>query len=179
MFVTNIVASAELGVDINLKEATQKLGSSVYNPHTFSALWLRQRNPRTTGQIFKDGKIKCFGAKTEIDSERGIRRFARRIQKKVNPNVKFSKYKIVNMTGTFNMGERICIQLLHTAYSRTSSYYLSHVLHLKMYGVMFCIFLSGRVNILGLKSEKEFRQCVKLMSRILLNYTESEVWKLH
>ncbi|CAF5059038.1 unnamed protein product, partial [Rotaria sp. Silwood1] len=59
----NIVATANLGCELDLKRITSQARNAEYNPKRFAAVIMRIRNPRTTALIFESGKIVCTGAK--------------------------------------------------------------------------------------------------------------------
>ena len=48
-----------------------------YNPKRFAAVIMRLRDPKTTALIFASGKMVCTGAKTEEDSNRAARKYAK------------------------------------------------------------------------------------------------------
>ena len=62
-FSRNIVATANLGCELNLKHIALQARNAEYNPKRFAAVIMRIRNPRTTALIFRSGKIVCTGAK--------------------------------------------------------------------------------------------------------------------
>ncbi|MHA1607937.1 MAG: TATA-box-binding protein [Candidatus Freyarchaeota archaeon] len=65
--VQNIVASANLGVEINLEEAAFSLENTMYEPEQFPGLIYRMRDPKVVILLFGSGKLVCTGAKKEED----------------------------------------------------------------------------------------------------------------
>ncbi len=65
--VQNIVASANLGVEINLEEAAFLLENTMYEPEQFPGLIYRMRDPKVVILLFGSGKLVCTGAKREED----------------------------------------------------------------------------------------------------------------
>lgn len=77
-----------------------------YKPNHFQAVVARIRNPATTCQIFRNGKMLCMGAKTEADSKVAIRKFARLVQKLGYP-VHFQNFQIHNIVASYTCSFRI------------------------------------------------------------------------
>jgi len=65
--VQNIVASANLGVELNLEEAAFLLENTLYEPEQFPGLIYRMHNPKVVILLFGSGKAVITGAKREED----------------------------------------------------------------------------------------------------------------
>ncbi len=63
--IQNIVASGDIGVNIDLEKAILILENSMYEPEQFPGLIYRLRKPKTVVLIFGSGKIVSTGAKFE------------------------------------------------------------------------------------------------------------------
>ncbi|MHA1421650.1 MAG: TATA-box-binding protein [Candidatus Thorarchaeota archaeon] len=63
--VQNIVASASLGVELNLELAAMKLENTLYEPEQFPGLIYRMRDPKVVLLLFDSGKNVITGAKFE------------------------------------------------------------------------------------------------------------------
>ncbi|MHA1495444.1 MAG: TATA-box-binding protein [Candidatus Thorarchaeota archaeon] len=63
--VQNIVASASLGVELNLELAAMKLENTLYELEQFPGLIYRMRDPKVVLLLFDSGKIVITGAKFE------------------------------------------------------------------------------------------------------------------
>jgi transcription initiation factor TFIID TATA-box-binding protein len=63
--VQNIVASANLGAELNLELAAMKLENTLYEPEQFPGLIYRMRDPRVVILLFGSGKLVITGAKFE------------------------------------------------------------------------------------------------------------------
>lgn len=83
---------------------------------------MRIREPKTTALIFASGKMVCTGAKSEELSKLAARKYARIIQK-LNPEVKFTDFRIQNIVGSCDVKFPIRLELLavdHSCYSSVS-----------------------------------------------------------
>jgi len=65
--VQNIVASAELGGEIDLENVVYKLKRVMYEPEQFPGAVYRMDEPKVVFLIFSAGKLVCVGAKKEND----------------------------------------------------------------------------------------------------------------
>ncbi len=76
--VQNIVASADLGVDLNLNAIAIGLGleNIEYEPEQFPGLVYRLDNPRVVVLIFGSGKMVVTGGKNPEDARRAVERIA-------------------------------------------------------------------------------------------------------
>jgi transcription initiation factor TFIID TATA-box-binding protein len=63
--VQNIVASANLGAELNLELAAMKLENTLYEPEQFPGLIYRMRDPKVVILLFGSGKLVITGAKFE------------------------------------------------------------------------------------------------------------------
>ena len=63
--VQNIVASGEIGMDLNLNTLAIKLPNTEYEPEQFPGLVHKLRGTKATFLLFTNGKIVCTGTKTE------------------------------------------------------------------------------------------------------------------
>jgi transcription initiation factor TFIID TATA-box-binding protein len=63
--IQNIVASAELGGEIDLESLVYKLKRVMYEPEQFPGAVFRMDDPKVVFLIFSAGKLVCVGAKKE------------------------------------------------------------------------------------------------------------------
>ena len=104
--IENIVSTADLNCLLNLREIALKATNAEYNPKRFSAVIMKIKEPKTTALIFSNGKIVCLGAKTEEDSRKACRKFAK-IIKKIGFPVVFKDFKIQNIVGSCDVKYQI------------------------------------------------------------------------
>ncbi len=70
--IENIVASADLGVDLDLYGIARTSTDIDYEPEQFPGAICKIHDPKTALLLFKNGKVICTGAKTEADIRRAI-----------------------------------------------------------------------------------------------------------
>lgn len=71
--IENIVASANLGIELDLYLLARKVVDIEYEPEQFPGAILKLRSPRSSLLLFKNGKIICTGCKTEREVRAAIR----------------------------------------------------------------------------------------------------------
>jgi transcription initiation factor TFIID TATA-box-binding protein len=75
--IQNLVSTANLGCELDLKQINLKCGNTEYNPKRFAAVISRLTEPRTTALIFKTGKMVITGAKSEELSREAARLYTK------------------------------------------------------------------------------------------------------
>jgi transcription initiation factor TFIID TATA-box-binding protein len=80
--VQNIVASADLGSDLNLNAIAVGLGleNIEYEPEQFPGLVYRLRDPRVVVLIFGSGKMVVTGGKNPEDAQRAVNKIAEELE---------------------------------------------------------------------------------------------------
>ena len=63
--VTNLVASTDLGLTLDLYELTTHFKNIEYEPEQFPGAILKFKEPKASLLLFKNGKVICAGAKNE------------------------------------------------------------------------------------------------------------------
>ena len=63
--VQNIVASGNIGMDLNLNSLAMKLDNTEYEPEQFPGLVYKLMEAKATFLLFSNGKIVCTGTKSE------------------------------------------------------------------------------------------------------------------
>ena len=72
--VENIVASANLMVELDLFNIAMEVDNVEYEPEQFPGAIMRLKDIGTTLLLFKNGKVICSGAKSEKQIEMSIKR---------------------------------------------------------------------------------------------------------
>lgn len=70
VIVQNVVATANLNVELNLDAIAIGLDNTEYEPEQFPGLVYRMQDPKVVLLLFGSGKIVCTGAKSVEDAER-------------------------------------------------------------------------------------------------------------
>jgi transcription initiation factor TFIID TATA-box-binding protein len=80
--VQNIVASSDLGSEINLNAIAVTLGLErvEYEPEQFPGLVCRIEDPRVVILLFGSGKLVCTGARKPADVERAVKKITQELR---------------------------------------------------------------------------------------------------
>jgi transcription initiation factor TFIID TATA-box-binding protein len=78
IIIQNIVATADLGGELNLTETAQGLGldNVEYEPEQFPGLVYRIKEPRVAMLLFSSGKIVCAGARSTEDISKAVEKLS-------------------------------------------------------------------------------------------------------
>jgi transcription initiation factor TFIID TATA-box-binding protein len=79
--IENIVASADLGVELDLYAIAKASADVDYEPEQFPGAIYKIHDPKTALLLFKNGKIICTGSKTEEDIKRAIDQTIKTVKK--------------------------------------------------------------------------------------------------
>ncbi len=113
MEIVNVVGTAQLNCEIDLREFVGKMSHIVYNRHQFSGAVWKSRVIKATCLIFGNGKLVITGAKSEIHCKQAARQYGRIVQK-LGYDAKFNHFKTQTITAVKRIGQRICLnRLLH------------------------------------------------------------------
>ena len=80
--IQNIVASANLGVEVHLEKAAYLLDNSMYEPEQFPGLIYRLDDPRVVLLLFSSGKMVVTGAKKEEEVNRAVKKVYEELKEK-------------------------------------------------------------------------------------------------
>ncbi len=72
--VQNMVASGEIGMDLNLNKLAMKLDNAEYEPEQFPGLVYKLSGTKATFLLFSNGKIVCTGTISETSLKEAIQK---------------------------------------------------------------------------------------------------------
>jgi transcription initiation factor TFIID TATA-box-binding protein len=72
IIIQNIVASGNIGMDLNLNTLAMKLENTEYEPEQFPGLVYKLREAKATFLLFSNGKVVCTGTKSEEQVHRAL-----------------------------------------------------------------------------------------------------------
>ena len=167
----NIVSTANLGCQLKLRTIALQAQNAEYNPKRFAAVIMRIREPKTTALIFSSGKMVCTGAKSEDDSRKASRKYAK-IIKSLGFNVEFKEFKVQNIVGSCDIKFQIHLNKLNMHLGRLNSSrgnrkdkkYVCHyepeifpglIYHMNEPEIVLLIFVSGKIVLTGAKEKRE------------------------
>jgi len=78
--IQNMVASSDLGCDLNLDKIAFTLDNAEFEPEQFPGLVYRMAQPRVVFLLFRSGRIICTGAKNVKDVQAAIKKLQKELK---------------------------------------------------------------------------------------------------
>jgi len=76
IIITNVVATANVGKEVDLEAAAEVLGNIMYEPEQFPGAVYRMKEPKVVILIFRSGKLVITGAKRKEQVHEAIEKMA-------------------------------------------------------------------------------------------------------
>lgn len=80
--VQNMVASGDIGIDLNLNQLAMQLENTEYEPEQFPGLVYKLAGTRATFLLFSNGKIVCTGTRSEEKLKEAVDKLVQVLKKK-------------------------------------------------------------------------------------------------
>ena len=166
--VVNVVASGGLGVDLNLDFVAEAFPDVQYWPKIFPAVIFKLENPRAATLLFRNGKLVCVGAKSEIEARTAVLKVIELLKSR---GIKVGKPSIAvrNIVASANLGSQIDLIKLYERAGATASKIIyepeqfpsAAVYRMENPHVTLVIFPNGKVICCGAKKTSEIHQAVE------------------
>jgi len=102
--IENVVASTQIGEDIDLNKIAKEVPDAEYKPKQFPGLVLRTKEPKAAALIFRSGKVVCTGSKSVEDANRAVRQVVKTIKKLGIPVIDEPEVKVQNIVASADLG---------------------------------------------------------------------------
>ncbi|KAI0563380.1 TATA-box binding protein [Gracilaria domingensis] len=157
--IQNVVATTNLDVKLDLKKIALRARNAEYNPKRFAAVIMRIREPKTTALIFSSGKIVVTGAKSERESSRASRKYAKIVHKLGYDDAKFKEFTVQNIVASCDVNFPVRLEGLAHAHSQFCSYepelFPGLIYRMIKPKIVLLIFVSGKVVLTGAKVRQD------------------------
>ena len=144
----NIVSTWDLKWRLDLKTIALNARNTEYNPKRFAAAIMKIRNPKTTALIFSSGKMVCTGAKSEENSKKAAKKYAKTI-KNMGFDVRFTDFKVQNIVASADVGFAIRLESLSHKHADFCQYepeiFPGLIYRIYSPKVVVLIFVSGKI----------------------------------
>ena len=173
--IDNIITSANLGNNLNLKDIALKIKDAEYNSNKSSTITIKTKGKKISLSIFSNGKMICSGAKSEKESKIACEKFSK-ILRKLNINVEIKNFKIQNIIASYNTKFKISLSTLYnnlnfmnTKKDEINKNYCKYnkenfpglIYFINESKISIVVFESGRIIISGPKKRKELNDILK------------------
>ena len=171
--IRETVCSANLNCKINIKDLSNKIILSEYNPRRFNALILRINNPKSMALIFNNGNILCSGNNSTEKCKKAINIFSKFLIKFGYP-IKVKKFTVENIVASFKCDFYLNLDKFNHFYLNECKYIpeMFPGIIFNKNNIVYLIFNTGNVCITGGKSRKKIIEAYEFILPILNNYKE-------
>jgi len=105
--VENVVASASLGVKLDLQSIALAIDGAEYEPERFPGLIYRLKEPKTAMLLFQSGKVVCTGGKSLNQVETTVRIVSELVRRTGQKIPKQPKIQVQNIVATADLENEI------------------------------------------------------------------------
>ena len=160
--VVNVVASTKLDRKLDLNRLSQILRGVQYEPEIFSGLVYRLHDPKATVIMFSTGKIVSVGTNSEETAKNSIRATIEEIEGALPENL--TRIRIENVVVSVDLGRRIDLVDVMSRFDNVLYNPKKFAgLICKHNNVSMLIHHTGKVNLVGAKSEKHARRVIEML----------------
>ena len=174
--VVNIVASASIGVTLDLQEISERFAEAEYDKNRFPGLIYRMKKPKVAILLFTSGKLVCTGAKSIEQTKEAINIILDRIRtlfKEKHPNElgdipKEVDVEIQNIVATGDLNtvlnlNKAAVYLSFEKVEYEPEQFPGLVYRLDEPKVVALLFGSGKVVCTGAKNTKDINVAVDII----------------
>ncbi|MFN3910323.1 MAG: TATA-box-binding protein [Candidatus Anstonellaceae archaeon] len=173
--IENIVASADLQLELDLYSIAYKVYDVEYEPEQFPGAIFKLKEPKSSLLLFKNGKIICTGCKSEKEVQQAINKTQKMLLQYANVVHKKGKAKftVENIVASANFN--VILDLYSIASEVEGVEYEPEqfpgaIFKLKEPKSSLLLFKNGKIICTGCKSEKEVQQALKKTASVLKPY---------
>lgn len=175
--ITNMVASANLGLELDLFYIAHNIREIEYEPEQFPGAILKFKDPKASLLLFKNGKVVCVGCKDEVSIIKTLDRTVKLLRpyaKKILTNKK-PTYVVTNIVASASLN--ITLDLFSIASKIKDVEYEPEqfpgaILKFKEPKVSLLLFKNGKVICAGATSKKQIKDSLVKAKALLLKYAE-------
>jgi len=169
--IENVVATARLGQEINLKKVIRKFSDVKYNPERFPGAIIKMESPKCTLLLFKTGSIVCTGTKSEEKAKDALTFFAGKIEESGMCRIHgLSEIKIQNITSSCNLKNEIHLEDAARTLPRSlyePEQFPGIILRIPYPKTVILLFASGKIVCTGAKITNDIHLSVNTLRHML------------
>jgi len=156
--IQNVVATADLGTNIDLIAIMKVFRNVEYRPKRFPGLVFRLKRPKTATLIFSTGKMVCTGAKSAKLAKRAVKNVVKKLRKADFIIRDMPNAEIQNIVATADLSSKIDLEgaadiLGNIMYE--PEMFPGLIYRMVEPKVVILLFTSGKIVITGAKTEEQ------------------------
>ncbi len=168
--IENVVASATIDEELDLKDITKKFPDVEWNPDTFPGAVFRLKVPKTATLLFRTGKMVCTGGKSETMAREAVKKVVQKLRKEKIKIKNDAKVTIQNIVASIDLGGKIHLEKVARTLPRSmyEPEQFPGVIHRMLDPkTVILIFASGKLVCTGGKTEKDVYRSVNNLHSML------------
>ncbi len=168
--IENVVASATIDEELDLKDITKKFPDVEWNPDTFPGAVFRIKVPKTATLLFRTGKMVCTGGKSEAMAREAVKKIVQKLRKGKIKIKNDAKVTIQNIVASIDLGGKIHLEKVARTLPRSmyEPEQFPGVIHRMLDPkTVILIFASGKLVCTGGKTEKDVYRSVNNLHSML------------
>lgn len=162
----NVVASTKLDTTLNLETLYRSLSHVQYEPEIFAGLIYRREKPKATIIIFSTGRIVSVGTNSEETAKSSLRETLNEMGMRSHAPI-----YIENVVAVADLRKTIDIEKFIRRDNPFNRVFYEPEqfpgLICRYKGVVFLIFHTGKITVVGAKAEKQARRMIRRISAFL------------
>ena len=169
--IENVVATAGINQEINIKKIIKKFPDVKYVPDKFPGAIIRLNSPRATILLFRTGSIVCTGTKSEEHAREALVFFTDKLKEfGIDLIHGLSKVKIENIVSSCNLRNKIHLEKAARTLPRSlyEPEQFPGIVHRMIYPkTVILLFASGKLVCTGAKATEDIHLSVNNFRSIL------------
>ncbi|MET1124010.1 MAG: TATA-box-binding protein [Archaeoglobaceae archaeon] len=170
--IENVVASTQIGENIDLNKIAREIKDSEYRPKQFPGLVLRTKEPKAAALIFRSGKVVCTGSKSVEDARRAVKEIVRMLKEIGIDVIDDPDVRVQNIVASADLGVDLNLNAIAVGLGLENIEYEPEqfpglVYRLDDPRVVVLIFGSGKMVVTGGKSPDDARKAVERIAEEL------------
>ncbi len=170
--IENVVASTQIGENIDLNKIAREIPDADYKPKQFPGLVLRTKEPKAAALIFRSGKVVCTGSKSVEDARRAVKQIVKIVGSLGIPVIDEPEVKVQNIVASADLGTDLNLNAIAIGLGLENVEYEPEqfpglVYRLRDPRVVVLIFGSGKMVVTGGKTPEDARRAVEKIAEEL------------
>ena len=170
--IENVVASTQIGENIDLNKIAREIPDADYKPKQFPGLVLRTKEPKAAALIFRSGKVVCTGSKSVEDARRAVKQIVKIVGSLGIPVIEEPEVKVQNIVAPADLGTDLNLNAIAIGLGLENVEYEPEqftglVYRLRDPRVVVLIFGSGKMVVTGGKTPDDARRAVEKIAEEL------------
>ena len=169
--IENVVATAGINQEINIKKIIKKFADVKYDPKKFPGAIIKLKSPKATILLFRTGSIVCTGTKSEEKAKQALTFFANKLEELGIDLVQgLSEVKIENIVSSCNFRNKIHLEKAARTLPRSlyEPEQFPGIIHRMTYPkTVILLFASGKLVCTGAKITSDIHLSVNTLRTML------------